>query len=427
MPRYDLPVSDTVRRVTRNAVWLAVGEGAVKGALFLAAIIVARSAGPDGMGIFSIAFAAAILAVMVLAAGQQEVVIREVAAAPGRAGTLLDAARKVQNRLAWWVLPMLAVGALLIRQQDLRLALLAFIPYAHLRTLLVTHGAAFKGLDRMDMEVRARGVEVLIVLPGLLAVGVAGLPVWTTGVIFSVGAGAALIWLSTRSRHLDRSPQESDPEGRTSEPSVWRYFRHEGLPFLALAVASQLLARADTFLLAAYDVSTKEIGFYGAAGAPVWGIVALPTLLAVAFYPTLSRWAAEGQSPIKAVAVAVICGGVLGSALAVAIGISREPLVLLAYGTDYTPAVSLLSRLVWVLPTKFVMTFLGLILAAWHRQHLALVAVVGVLALSIGLNLIWIPTMGAMGSATAAVASHAAGVLILVVVTVTTPLRRRLR
>ncbi len=409
-------MSDTVRRVTRNAVWLAVGEGAVKGALFLTAIIIARSAGPEGMGVFSIAFAAAILAVMVLAAGQQEVVIREVAATPGRAGTLLDAARNVQNRLAWWVLPMLVVGALLVRPQDLRLALLAFIPYALLRTLLVTHGAAFKGLDRMDMEVRARGIEVLIVLPGLIAVGMASLPIWTTGVVFSVGAGAALIWLSIRSRDLDRSARGSVPEGPASHTPVWRYFRHEGVPFLALAVAGQLLARADTFLLAAFDVSTKDIGFYGAAGAPVWGIVALPTLLAVALYPTLSRRAAEGKSPLKAVAGAIILGGVLGSALALLINSFREPLILLAYGTEYTPAVALLSRLVWVLPAKFVMTFLGLVLAAWHRQHLALVAVAAVLALSIGLNLIWIPTMGTMGSATAAVVSHAAGVLILVAV-----------
>ena len=197
---------------------------------------------------------------------------------------------------------------------------------------------------------------------------------------------------------------------------MWRYFRHEGVPFLALAVAGQLLARADTFLLAALDISNEEIGFYGAAGAPVWGIVALPTLLAVALYPTLSRRAAEGKSPLEAVAIAFILGGVLGSALAVAINTFREPLVMLAFGTDYTPAVALLARLVWVLPTKFAMTFLGLILAAWHRQHLALIAMGTVLALSIGLNLMWIPTMGALGSANAAVAAHAAGVLILVAV-----------
>ncbi len=414
-------MSETVRRVARNAVWLAVGEGAVKGALFLAAIIVARSAGPEGMGVFSIAFAAAILAVMVLAAGQQEVVIREVAAAPERAGTLLDAARTVQDRLGRWVLPALVVGALLVHERDLRLALLAFVPYALLRTLLVTHGSAFKGLDRMDMEVRARGLEVLVVLPGLAAVGWAGLPVWTTGVVFSVGAGTALIWLSTRSRDLNRSTAKAGPEQHTPAPPVWRYFRHEGLPFLALAVASQLLARADTFLLAAFEVSHQEIGYFGAAGAPIWGIVALPTLLAVAFYPTLSRWAAEGRSPLQAVAVAVLLGGALGSGLAVAINAVREPLVLLAFGSDFEPTAVLLSRLVWVLPTKFVMTFLGLILAAWHRQHLALIAVGAVLVLSIGLNLIWIPTMGAFGSVNAAVVAHAAGVLILVAVAVTTP------
>ena len=414
-------MSDTVRRVARNAVWLAAGEGAVKGALFLAAVIVARSAGPQGMGVFSIAFAAAILAVMVLAAGQQEVVIREVAAAPGRAGTLLDAARTVQDRLGRWVLPMLVAGALLVRGQDLRLALLAFIPYALLRTLLVTHGAAFKGLDRMDMEVRARGIEVLIVLPGLFAVGWAGFPVWTTGLVFSIGAGAALAWLSARSRHLDRLGGDAGPKRDSADAPAWLYFRAEGLPFLALAVASQLLARADTFLLAALDIPHQEIGFYGAAGAPVWGIVALPTLLAVALYPTLSRQAADGRSPLHAVAAAVILGSVLGSALAVAINAFREPLVLLAYGSDFEPAVALLSRLVWVLPTKFVMTFLGLILAAWHRQHLALAAVGAVLALSVVLNIIWIPTMGAMGSANAAVAAHAVGTLILVAVALIRP------
>ncbi len=420
-------MSETLRRVTRNAVWLAVGEGAVKGALFLAAIIVARSAGPQGMGVFSIAYAAAILAVMILAAGQQEVVIREVAETPKRAGTLLDAARNVQNRLAWWAIPMLIVGAVLIRSLDLRLALLTFIPYAVLRTLLVTHGATFKGLDRMDMEVRARGLEVLIVLPGLFAVGWVELPVWTTGVVFSVGAGAALSWLSIRSRRLDRLVPETCPQDPSPGAPLWRYFRHEGLPFLALAVASQLLARADTFLLATLGVSDAEIGFYGAAGAPVWGIVALPTLLAVAFYPTLSRHAAKGSSPLNAVAVALFAGGILGSILALGISTFREPLVLLAFGSDYGPAIALISRLAWVLPTKFVMTFLGLILAAWHRQHMALVAVVVVLALSIGLNLFWIPTMGAMGSANAAVVAHLAGVLILVAVAVTTPLKRRPR
>lgn len=372
------------------------------------------------MGVFSIAFAAAILAVMILAAGQQEVVIREVAATPGRAGTLLDAARTVQDRLGRWVLPALVVGALLVPERDLRLALLAFIPYALLRTLLVTHGSAYKGLDRMDMEVRARGLEVLVVLPGLAAVGWAGFPIWTTGVVFSGGAGIALLWLSSRSSKLDRS-LTSDPHDPTPPPPVRHYFRNEGLPFLALAVASQLLARADTFLLAAFEIPHQEIGYFAAAGAPVWGIVALPTLLAIALYPTLSRRAAQGQSPLPMVIATVILGGALGSVLAVAISVAREPLVNLAFGPDFEPAVALLSRLVWVLPTKFVMTFLGLILAAWHRQHLALVAVIVTLGLSIALNLIWIPTMGTFGSANAAVAAHAVGVLILIAVAVTTP------
>ena len=412
-------MSNTMRRVTRNALWLALGEGAVKGTLILAAVIIARSTGAQGMGVFSIAFAAALIAVMVLAAGQQEVLIREVAASPGRAGTLLDAARKVQNRLGTWALPLMIGGSLLTQDRDLRLALLAFVPYAVLRTLLVTHGAAFKGQDRMDMEVRARGIEVVIVLPGLTAIGWAGLPVWTTGVVFSVGAGAALAWLAIRSRDLDRPIEDSTAELGRQETAVWRSLRYEGMPFLALAVTSQLLMRADTFLLASFGVSRPEIGYYGAAGTLVWGILALPMLLAIALYPTLSRWATEGRSPLGAIAATIIFGGALGLVLATGLSALGEPLVRAAFGADFEPAVALLSRLVWLLPTKFIMTFLGLILAAWRRQQLALGAMIVVLAISIILNVIWIPATGAMGSAAAAVVSHAAGALLLLILTLT--------
>ena len=44
-----------ITKVLRNAAWLGIGEAGVKGGLFVAAILVARGAGPSGVGTFSIA------------------------------------------------------------------------------------------------------------------------------------------------------------------------------------------------------------------------------------------------------------------------------------------------------------------------------------------------------------------------------------
>ena len=406
--------------MARNAVWLALGEGAVKSSLFVSAAIIARAAGPEGMGVFTIAYAAALLAVMVLAVGQQEVLIREVAGTPSAAADFLAASRTVQRRLAAGAVPLLAAGALAVDDSGLRAALLAFIPYALLRTALITTGAAFKGLDRMDVEVRARAIEVGVVLPLLAAGAWFHLPVWTTGLVFALGSGVGLIWIRFRSRELDAEPGGSSA-GHPPAVDWRRTFLIEGLPFLGLAFVSQLLARADTFLLAGWNVPQAEIGYYGAAGAPVWGMAALPTLLAVAAYPTLSRRAAEGRSAVGPVVAAVTGGAASGAIVAALIFIFRSPLISIAYGSKYEASVALLGRLVWVLPAKFAMTFLGLTLASWRRQRRALAALVAVLAVSVALNIRWIPSDGALGSATAAVAAHTLGVLLLAAMALTIP------
>ena len=392
--------------IGRNAAWLAVGEGTVKGALFLAAAVIARGMGPHGMGTFTIGYAAALLAVMVMACGQQEVTIREVARRPSAARLVLRAARGVQNRTA--AVPVLlgiwVVSSLTERELALTVAL--FLPYAALRTVTVTHGAAFKGLDRMDVEVRARALEAVIALPLLAACAVLGWPVWTTGPAFAAGAGVALAWIASRSRFLPATGSRPSLTGLAAE----------GLPFLGLAVLGQLLMRADTFLLEALGVARQQIGLYGAAAAPVWGLAALPQLAAVAAYPTLSRMARSAAAPASLVAGMAAVGALGGCGLAVGLAILRRPLVLLAFGRDFAPAAELLARLAWVLPSAVAMTLLGVVLAAWRRQRWSL-AVLAVMAPCLaGLDLLLIPQAGALGAATASVLVRAGGAVLLVAV-----------
>jgi O-antigen/teichoic acid export membrane protein len=381
-----------IARVVRNAVWLGVGEAVVKGGLLLTVVIVAHVSGPSGVGTFTIAYSAALIAVLVAALGQQEVLIREVARNPEGAHGLLGASRTAQTLVIRWLVPAAAIGALLVPERGLRLALLVFIPYAVFRTATVTCGAAFKGFDRMDVEARARGLETIVAVSLIGVIAILRWPVWSTGAAFSIGAAFGLIWIRRRDGELGSG---ESPFG----PSV---LLGEGLPFMALAVVSQLIANADRFLLELFAVPRAEIGFWGAAGTIVWAIAVLPQLISVALYPSFSRRAEAGASARRAGLLAGLGGATAGVLCAGALWLLGGPLVRLAFGADFAPAVPLLERLVLALPGAFAMTVMGSIYAAWRRQRQVLWILAGALLGSLALNIMWIPSMGV--SAPAAVA-----------------------
>jgi len=373
-----------ITKVLRNTVWLGSGEVAIKGGLFAAMILIARGSGPAGVGTFSVAFSAALVAVLILALGQQEVLIREVARSPEQARILVRGSDSLQFRFGRWFLIAAVISILFVNDRELRFALLAFLPYAALRTATVTRGAAFKGLDRMDVESKARGLEVVVAV-GLIAVCIgAGWPVWTAGAAFSVGAGAGLLWLVRRLGGL-----RSD-----GAPVKQAMMLAEGWPFMALAVASQLLTHADRFLLALCGVGAEDIGFWGAAGTIVWASMALPQLIAVSVYPSLSRMAQKGGSPRRIGLVAAVSGGAAGLVVALALWLFGGALIRLAFGPEFDPAAPLLERAAWALPGAFAMMVVGAVLAAWRRQLRSLWVMTVALGLSVVLNLIWIPRIG---------------------------------
>lgn len=434
--------------VARNVAWLGAGEVGVKLGVMAAALIVARGMGAGGMGTFTVAYGAALVGTVVLALGQVEVLVRETAARPGEARGLLAAARRLQGRAALWLVPALAAGALLVDEAELRWTLATFLIYGLLRARLVTLGAAFKGLDRMDVEVKARGLEVGVALPLVAVAAGAGLGPWATGAAFSLGAGCGLVWLRGRVTQLGTweeegrlpaptegterppwpraagSPRVEAVPGTGEEEAAGRAARllREGWPFLGLALLLQLVLRGDVFLLEALGQGREEIGVYGAAVTVVWGVLAVPQLLALAVYPALSRRAALGGRPARAGLGAAALGLAVGGIAAGALWLAREPLVRLAFGAEYAPAAPLLGTLAWALPGACTAMVLGTVLAAWHRQRLNLVLHTVALVAALAGNLYWIPLLGAPGAARVAVGVHTA--LGLALVTATAAARR---
>jgi len=393
-------VSRAVRTVATNAAWLAVGETLLKGALFLAAALVARGMGPAGMGAFTVAYGAALVLTQLLAAGQVEVVIRETAAEPFSGRRLFQAARRIQARVAWLLAPPAAAAGWWLGGETYGPALLAFLPYAVLRTRLITAAAVFKGLDRMDVEVKYRGLEVAVALVGLGAAVALKLPVWTAGVAFTLGAAVGSAAAVHRVRRLAGG-------GAAAERTMWS----EGLPFVGLAATSQLLGRMDVFVLAGFGVAAAAVGHYGAAATPVWGLVAVAQLVAVAVYPTLSRAALAGGLGGRHALALGVGGGVLGTVLAAGLVMVRRPLVALVFGSAYDAAMELLAVMAWALPGACGAMVLGVMVAALRRQGWALASQSVLLLGAAGAYLAVVPRWGVAGCAMALVAVHLTGFL----------------
>jgi O-antigen/teichoic acid export membrane protein len=379
--------------VARNVAWLAGGEAALKGALFVAGVLVARGMGPAAMGVFTVAYGAALVGVQVLAAGQPEVIIRETARERIAARGFVASARVPQRRVALGLLPLAAGAVLLVPEASLRWALLAFLPYAWLRSWMVTAAAAFKGLDRMEVEVLARGAEALFALAATAWLAWRGGPVWAVGLAFTAGAVAALAWVHARLRRVG--------EGGGAPP--WEAMWRQGLPFLGLALATQLLVRADSFVQAALGLPTSEIGLYGVAHAATWGLLGLAQLLAVAVYPTVSRRVGEGRLGPTTVLWLWLVGSGLGLVLSALVWLLRAPVVHLVFGGGYDASVPLLGTLGWALPGACGAMIMGVVIAGTRRQAWGLAMQSGLVTLAVAANVVAVPRWGVAGSAAVAV------------------------
>jgi O-antigen/teichoic acid export membrane protein len=407
-----------VGTITRNLAWLAGGEVFMKGALFVVGVLVARGLGPAAMGAFTVSYGAAVVFMLLLTAGQAEVLMREVARNPADVYALGSMARSWQGTVARFALPAAAVGALFVPVGSLRWALLAFIPYAWFRRSLITIGAAFKGLDRMEVEVAGRALELAVVVALLVPVAALRAPVWATGLAFTAGGAAGLALVATRFRRLPHG----EPAGVTRA-----YLAREGLSFVGLSMSAQILGRMDTFLLAAFGVAQAAIGRYGVAGAPVLGLLGAGQLVAVALYPTLARGVAQGALSRARVLTLGLAGVALGGVLAVGLVLVRGPLVRIVFGSQYLAAVPLIAILAWMLPASCAEMMLGALVAAAGRQSWVLVES-GVLIVILGAcDLVVIPRWGLTGCAVASVGAQGLGLLAMLAISMVAVRRPRLQ
>jgi O-antigen/teichoic acid export membrane protein len=158
----------------------------------------------------------------------------------------------------------------------------------------------------------------------------------------------------------------------------------------------------------------KAVGEFGAAYRLVAGVGFLGASFASAVYPVISRvftsepsrWPSAAGRALRLILDLAVPQGVLGLALA-------GPVIGILYGSGYGGAVRVMMALVWWGACATVNSMLSCMLFASDRQRIVTKQAAISMAVSLVLNFLFIPRLGAFGAAVALSGAEAAGMIFL--------------
>jgi O-antigen/teichoic acid export membrane protein len=171
----------------------------------------------------------------------------------------------------------------------------------------------------------------------------------------------------------------------------------------------QVYMKADVVMVA-WIAGSAASGEYGPAATLINALFVIPAVLYAVLLPVFSRLAAQNNPNGLRGAVSAALGvcGILGVGLFAGVAGLADPIVRGIYGAGFQSATPLLVVLSILLVFKCPSFALAAWLVATDRQNRRVVVQATAAGLNLGLNLLLIPTCGAMGAAWAYVASEAA-------------------
>ncbi|MEI6400319.1 MAG: flippase [bacterium] len=176
-------------------------------------------------------------------------------------------------------------------------------------------------------------------------------------------------------------------------------------PFAFVALIGTILGNTDIYMLGLWK-NADEIGLYASVQRIQQFILIIPSMIATATFPILSRLAHTDKNHFsftlgKTISMTMLVG------LPIAFGgmlLSKE-LILLIFGAGYIEAVPIMYTLMFMLIFSFPLISLSNAIFSYNKQRvLAPIYITGV-GINIILNALLIPTFGATGSAVATLLS----------------------
>lgn len=389
------------RSLARNFLALAVSRLIQIASGFFVLLAVARGLPLDAYGEYAslTALAGAVAALTYF--GIQQIMIREMAAAPAAAPALVGQALVL--RLAMIALAGLGLAAVPVfggygRQAVLGLGLAFGVEAC--RSLAMLGCAVFQARERMGYE------PPLSIVSGLASMAFVGAALWLdlgytgvlAGLLLAAGLHMALVWRVAAGRLVR-------PTFRFGTAALWRMCAESAVVGLGIFF-HQNLFRANTLALS-FWADLAAVADFQAPHEFILKLEILPQALMLAAFPALSRLAPVDPPGARRLFRLLFRHTLHAMALpSILLAFFAEPACLLLFGQKFEGSAMVLRLLSLALAPLALDMLVNNVLVAIGRQRYALYYAAAALALNAAGNWYAVPRYGAVGSAVVALCSY---------------------
>ena len=394
----ESPAAYARPRVARSVALLLVAHLATVAVGFATVIGISRLLDEEALGRWR--FAQAILTYLIVVAdlGLTTLAVREISRNPADAerfaGPVLVVRLVTGVALAAFAIALVHVLAPADASAFYAIAFLAVIPNA----VSLIH--VVQGHERLRTFAFARltltALGGLFGLASLLMTGeLIALVVWP--LVAGLAVDAWLAWVTLRRLRVGLV---------LGSPAVWTTLVGAGVPFLVGGIAMQLISNADAVIIGVTR-GERQLGTYAVAYLLAGQLLFLSAPIAAAVYPRLSHLHHRGSEFPAALRDLAGVLGLLVIPFCVAAAMLSDEIVRVLYGERFSEASALLATLLGMPAIGFYNVALAQGLNAAGRQGDVMRVSMAAAAVSVGMNVVLVPTIGLMGAALTAVAVEA--------------------
>ena len=396
-----LNLSPTKEKVVRNIVWAVTGKVVTLLGGLLVGIIVARYLGPEQYGLMSYVMSYVALFQVLASFGMDQIEIREESKTPEDKDKIIGTAFGLKLVFAVVTMGLIALTTWLFEADSFTKWMIILYSISMIMNSFGVIRNYFTSLVWNEYIVKTEitrtligaGIKVFLLLLHAPLVWFIAATLFDTMLI----AGGYLV--AYRSKIGSVKKWEFDKERA-------KYLIRESFP-LAVSLSAVLIYHRIDHIMLGKMLTNTELGYYSVASKFVEIIMFVPTILAQTIVPILVRIHKENFTEYRnktqlfvniTVWICII--------LSVLIAICSHWLILLTYGKMYLPATLALQVLVFKTVGDALSATAGNMIIIEKIQKYAWIRSVTACLVCVGLNLLFIPRWGIIGTAIASILTY---------------------
>ncbi len=360
----------SVRTISKNVIYLGVGEVVTKLLLFVLVAYAARSFGKETFGLLSFGLSFALIILIFYDFGAYQMLVREISYNKDKALNYISSSALLKYivALAVFLISMLLMFLLGFSREALLVSLLMSI-YAMLSAFTWIFYSLYRAFERMyyDMLIKIIRMIVLFTTGMFVIIYYKNIFLLIICFIFSelISLIIAMIIAKRKFNFKIYSPFKLLKEDKETVKNIYK----KSIPFLLSGLFGGVYLYLGTLILQRIK-GEAAAGIYGAAFYIAFATLMFPTIYIAAIYPALSKYFSNSRA--KAIIIykrSFKYLYIIGLPISIGGLMLAAPLINIIYSTGYSESIIVLKIISMFIFLRFLNYLTGTVLSAIDRQN----------------------------------------------------------